>query len=283
MVAFSPFIVFELRHQFINTQTVFQFVTRTGGARTFGVSAPFFHIWDLTVRLFWRLVVIKNAELSMAFLLFVFASCVWLWRSWSENKDKRNALTVLFIWYAIGIGFLALYTGSVFDYYLMFAFPLPFLFSGIVMSKLSMKWVGKLITLVMITLIAYFQISQTPILKPPNRLVVQTRQVADFILSKTNQEPYNFALITGMNSDHAYRYFLEVDGYPPVIIENPTIDPERKTVTKQLFVLCEQKECQPLGHPLWEIAGFGQAEIEETWQVGLYKVYKLVPFLTAAK
>ena len=34
-------------------------------------------------------------------------------------------------------------------------------------------------------------------------------------------------------------------------------------VTEQLIVVCEDKECQPLGYPLWEVAGFGRAEIDQ--------------------
>jgi len=109
-------------------------------------------------------------------------------------------------------------------------------------------------------------------------LVTQTRDIAQFILDQTQRQPYNFALITGQNSDHAYRYFLEILGHPPLIIENPDIDPERKSITQQLFVVCEEKDCHPLGHPLWEVAGFGRAEIEKVWKVGLFQVFKMVHY-----
>jgi len=95
-------------------------------------------------------------------------------------------------------------------------------------------------------------------------------------LEKSEGKPFNFALITNQNSDHAYRYFLEIWGAKPVTIENPQVDPERKTVTDQLLVVCEVADCQPLGHPLWEIAGFGRAEIVDDWLApGGIKVVKL--------
>ena len=34
-------------------------------------------------------------------------------------------------------------------------------------------------------------------------------------------------------------------------------------------------ECKPLGHPLWEIAGFGMAEIVDEGQVNFVKIMKL--------
>jgi hypothetical protein len=76
-------------------------------------------------------------------------------------------------------------------------------------------------------------------------------------------KPFNFAFITATNSDHAYRYFFEVWNNPPVTIQNIEVDPERNSVMDQLVVMCENKDCQPLGNSLWEVAGFGRAEIVE--------------------
>ena len=110
------------------------------------------------------------------------------------------------------------------------------------------------------------------------QLLKNTQTIARFIFEKAEGRPYNFALIAGKNSDHAYRYFLEVWGNPPVTVENPLSDPARKTVTTQLLVVCEEKVCQPLGHPLWEIAGFGRAEIEGEWQISTARVFRLIPY-----
>ena len=37
-------------------------------------------------------------------------------------------------------------------------------------------------------------------------------------------------------------------------------------ITEQLLVICESKTCEPQGHPIWEIAGFGRAEIANEWE-----------------
>ncbi len=273
-----PFIFFELRHQFINSITVFKFITRTGESKTFGLVSPLYKFWDLTVRLFWRLIVIKNAELAIGFLVALFVSVIHFLIQLKPDDPKRKILIIFILWYGVGFTLLSFYTGVIYDYYLMFAFPLPFLLTGIVFDQLAHKNIGKVLVLIILAVLVTFHVQNSPLNKPPNRIVMQTRDIAHFILSKTGNNPYNFALIAGGNSNHAYRYFLEVDGYPPVTIENPTVDPERKSVTGQLFIVCEESECRPLGHSLWEIAGFGRAEIEEEWKVGLFKVFKLVPY-----
>ena len=112
----------------------------------------------------------------------------------------------------------------------------------------------------------------------PNRQKDQVKNIAQFVLDQTDGRPYNFALITPGNSDHGYRYFFDAAGRKPIVIENTEVDPERKTVTDQLLIVCEDISCQPLGHPLFEVAGFGRAEIAGQWDVSVVKVFKLVPF-----
>jgi hypothetical protein len=41
-------------------------------------------------------------------------------------------------------------------------------------------------------------------------------------------------------------------------------------------VVCESLPCKPLGNSLWEIAGFGQADIAGHWNVSVVEIYKLV-------
>jgi hypothetical protein len=104
------------------------------------------------------------------------------------------------------------------------------------------------------------------------------KKIASVAYDKIEGKPFNFALITDGNSDHGYRYFFEIWGHPPVVIENTQNDPERKTVTDQLIVICETIDCQPLGNSLWEVAGFGRAEIVGSWDVPFVKIYKLVHY-----
>lgn len=276
LCTYSPFILFELKHRFINTITVFQFVTRTGDAKSFDLLNPLGKFWDLTVRLFWRLVVIENAQYSIVFLALVLGISLYLLlKGWYGEKIKQRGLLILFIWYGIGLGLLSFYAGIVFDYYLVFIFPLPFILTGIAASYISQRKLGQFVAILVIVLVSFWEIKQTSILKTPNRIVTQTKEIAQFVFEKTEGRPYNFALMAGKNSDHAYRYFLDVWSHPPVTIEDPAIDPERKSVTDQLLIVCEEKECKPLGYSLWEIAGFGRAEIDNQWQVGLFQVLKL--------
>ena len=106
-----------------------------------------------------------------------------------------------------------------------------------------------------------------------NRKVDQTARIAEVVIDQAGGQPFNFALISSGNSDHAYRFFLETKGYRPLGLE--------EQVTNQLIIICEkpESECKPLGNSLWEIAGFGRSEVnaQVTVNPGI-TIYRMVHY-----
>ena len=47
-------------------------------------------------------------------------------------------------------------------------------------------------------------------------------------------------------------------------------------ISDQLFVVCENEECEPEGDPGWQIAIFGPADTEGEWQIDHIQIFKLV-------
>ncbi len=268
VITFSPFLIFEIRHSFPNFKTIYEFVTRktTHGFKItniFWVISNFGNIFleeisklngtSLTRNVFWSLTVGN---------LFIIA------KSW-RHSSKRLAYTLGFIWFIGGLSFLRFYSGQIFDYYYGFMFPAPFFVFGLIAGELWQKNTFKLIFISATILIAALFLDRGFWKSPPNRLINQTAAVADFVAQKSENKQYNFALISEHNSDHAYRYFLEIKKAKPLDLET--------LVTDQLLVVCESKKCAPLGYPSWEIAGFGRAEIQKEWElpdIGI-KVFRL--------
>jgi len=277
--SYSPFLLFELRHQFVNTRAAWHFVTTQKSGQPFNLFTIFATISDVVVRLFWRLVVVTNAEFTKLFLLGLVMTLYIYFRNSKRNLKNRLSLNILLLWLIIGIISFGLYSGIIYDYYFGGLFAAPFILTAIALTFLWQKsYFGKLVTLLTVFLLTFFSLQKSHLWMPPSNLLNNTEKIARFIYDKTEGQPYNFALIANKNSDHAYRYFLEIWGHQPVIIENPVNDPERKTVTSQLLIVCEEKVCQPLGHPLWEIAGFGQAEITGEWKVVTTTILRLVHY-----
>lgn len=293
LTGFLPFILFELRHQFKNTQNILQFIFNsddTGFAgnifmnvkivfeRLFGGLVLSFpqHVRqnmleaDL-VRIWFAATVILGLVLISFFLFYFYKSF--------KNKEIFRKTFLIFLWLLIGIGLFLFYKKSVYDYYLGFLFPLPFLLIGLLSQEAVNKFkrIGLAFVLIGVGILLLISLKFAPISTPGNNQVEQVKLISEFIIEKTRGEPYNFAISGEGNSDHAYRYFFKLAGKDPVVIYGLNIDPQRVTVTDQLFVVCEQKPCSPLGESRQEIAGFGRAEIAEEWDVSYIRVYKLVP------
>lgn len=280
LVSYSPFLFFELRHQFVNLHAVVRFIFQQNPPSPMPFLLRFWYItYDVLIRLFWRLLIVDSAEFAKIFILFIILILAIYYRNFVKQEKEKIALKILVSWLVVGILSFGFYHGSIYDYYFGSLFALPFVLSGIMFYTLwrySPK--AKILSVVLFAVLSFMLFKNSPLRNAPSNLLANSRKIAEFVFQQKDDKPYNFALIAGKNSDHAYRYFLELWGSPPVTIENPTIDPDRRTVTDQLLIVCEEKICQPLGHPLWEIAGFGRAEIASQWPVVTTQVFKLVHY-----
>ncbi len=292
MIGFSAFLLFEIRHGFPNLKTIFSFILGGSGADKAAPNYSFLgNIWDVFFRLFARLVtkypppeqvnITENIHLQVWMvltLLLSVAAIVYLFKV----KDRLKIL-LFGTWLLLGVVLFGFYKKAIYDYYLVFMFPLPFLLVGNLFSRLLSgefkKYVGVVIACISIIVLFLLNISGSPFWYPANKQKDQAKTIANFVLEKTGGKPFNFALLTRGNSDHVYRYFFETANRAPVTIENPIADPRRKSVTDQLLIVCEYQECQPLGNPLWEVAGFGRAQISGEWSVSFVKVYRLTHYL----
>jgi len=309
----SLFLLFELRHGLPNTRSIIKFLS-TGNETGFDLSTFLRNIADVLFRLFGRLVyripeyatwnsfpslqqqfwvILTNSTIIASIILFVFIFIrkkipkqiqSFLPSGKTINPEMTSAFQILFLWVTCTVLFFGLYKRAIYEYYFGIFFAFPFIMVGILLWILwSRHKIGKIVSVTMFCILIAVNWGGRPFINAPNNQLFQVRKIAEAVLDKTDGKPFNFALISGGNSDHAYRFFFEVQGRKPVTIEIPEVDPERKTITDQLIVLCEDPGCHPLGHPLWEIAGFGKAEIASIWDAPFTKIYKLVHVSESAK
>jgi 4-amino-4-deoxy-L-arabinose transferase-like glycosyltransferase len=300
LVGYGPFLAFELRHGFPNTISIYRFLME--GKDTGFVFMTFVTtLGDVTYRLFgrllyrlpppeqWKLLPASTkqwwaltVELTrwIAILLLAVKGTVLLRMKKVATGARPSVLayTLLALWFVIPVLLFGLYKKAIYDYYFGILFPLPFILLSLIASMASRKRIGAAVVVPAFAFLLWFNWQGRPFVSPPNNQLGQARFIATEALAKADGKPFNFALMANFNSDHAYRYFFEVAGNAPVTIENLANDPERKTVTDQLIVICELPECKPLGASLWEIAGFGRAEIAGEWQVSFVKVIRLVHY-----
>ena len=260
-ITFSPLLLFELRHSFPNTRSLVDFIFKGKEVGLLVFHEPsrqvinnyFFALVD---QLFRQTLVFNNLVLGK--IVFFISLLGFLIEFIKPKITKRKTLIFLLV-IVSSLLFMKLYKKAVYDYYLAYLFPYPAIFFSLAGVRIINK---RKILMVMGIILLMFVIKtnyDTNILhKSPNKQMKQTKKIAEMIIDKAEGKSFNFALITHGNSDHGYRYFLETAGYKPKLLE--------EEITEQLLVVCEQSECRPLGHPLWEVAGFGRAEIVGSWQ-----------------
>jgi 4-amino-4-deoxy-L-arabinose transferase-like glycosyltransferase len=297
LIGWSPFLAFEIRHGFLDFKNIFNFVllsgkTGAGGNFLGTVSDVFFRIFGRLVFYFpspdlyhrysqlvlfvWQVFVIVFAISITGLIIFSFYKAFK-----TKSKDFEKYL-LLVVWLIVGVFLFGFYKKDIYDYYFAFLFPLPFLLVALSLDfirRVKLFKIGFVLSTLLILIIVGLNVSGIPFQFPANRQLNQMKTIADFVFTKSNAKPFNFALISGGNSDYAYRYFFTTWNHPPVTIDEPAKDPKRLTVTDQLLVVCESPlPCEPLGNSLWEIAGFGQADIEGHWKVSVVEVYKLIHY-----
>lgn len=290
VIGFSPFLAFEVRHGFPNLRTILRYIFTDELLPIDYEERPFFSIiLNVIFRIFGRLITRypppEQVNISIhpdIFIWYVLTVVLVLFSLFFFVKMKLSLAKILLgTWFVLGVGLFGLYKDYIYDYHFGFMFPLPFLLVANALKdivEIRNTKVFKIIALSLLAVLVIFNMLGNPFRYPPNRQKDQVKQIAEFVISKTDNKPFNFALLTQGNSDHGYRYFMELTDKTPTTIENPQIDPQRSSVTDQLLVVCEDPQCHPLGDSLWEVAGFGRAEIVGEWPVSVLKVYKLVHF-----
>ena len=289
LVGYGPFLAFELRHGFPNTQSVIRFLSE-GKDTGFSVARFFGNIHDVAFRLYGRLL-FRFPQPELWSVTALWQKIIWagttygalfgslgilLREAMKGDKKQHLAPRLLLYWFIVLIFLFGMYKRAIYDYYFGIFFALPFLGAGFLLSSMVARRVWKIAAVGALAGLVYVNWQGRPFVYPPNDQLGQAKAIAGEALAKTGGKPFNFALITGQNSDHAYRYFFEIWGNRPVTIQNEAVDPQRATVTDQLIVICEISPCKPLGHPLWEVAGFGRAQIVGEWDVSFVKIMRLV-------
>lgn len=295
-IGWLPYLGFEVRHGFPNTRSVIGFVFHSD--KISSDNGNFFMIVaNVFFRLFARLIAafpppdqVANYKQPVTLtiwttfvLVLAGAAIVLLIRqiiiAYIKRQGKLSQFALILLWLFFGILFFGIYKRQIYDYYFGFMFPLPFLLVANVIIFLWRQHIAaKLVSIIVLVTLLILNLQGIPFRYQPNKQLQQMETIAKFVDNKTDGKPFNFALITGGNSDHAYRYFFTLWGHEPVTIQNAAVDPKRTTVTDQLFVVCESLPCKPLGNPLFEIAGFGRADIADHWNVSVVEVYKLIHY-----
>ena len=265
MLIMSPLVWFDLRHNYLNYRAAVELFT-TGSAVKTDFFANIVKIPSLyTYNLIGRYITAENLYLTGIVSLLVIAALVFRLSRWPKF--------ILGIWLIVGLFGLSLYQQSVYDHYLGFMNPVPFLLIGslavirIPTWKVG-RWLIVSILAILIVFLTAVNFQRNPLLSPPNNQLKRTQEIAKFIIYQSGNKEFNFGLIAKSNYDSAYQFYLSLYGHKPKMVPFD--------ITSQLFVVCEDAVCDPTHSPKYEVAAFGWSKVDWVKEIYGVKIYKLV-------
>lgn len=255
----TPLFIFDLRHQFLNSKNFIQLLKSQEATAT-GRVANLFSTFDRLNQFAFNFAI--NQYLSIALLISIFILLLVLFR----KKGSAFAFSLFFVMLLAGV---SLYAGPKYGHYFNSIYPLYFVLIAYFLSLLTTPILGPFLT---VFFLASFVIlnSQSYFFFYEKGLdqIERAKKIAKKIEENKTKEKYSITALPVTASDSMYRYFLEIWGVRP-------IEKDSRERAEELFVVCEG-QCQPIGHPQWDIAYFAARKIEATWQVEDVKIYKLV-------
>jgi len=271
-----PLVWFDFRHNFINYQAFYKFFSERQETVNFKIYKALPKIWPIWQMMITRLVAAKEGFWGMFFSVFLFLGLVFSFFL-ARRERKLKPLILILIWLSFGLIGLGNYKQHIYDHYFGFLFPVPFFILGMLLEIIFKKGnFGKLLVFFILVFLFFLNFKNSPLREIPNFQMRRSEEVDRKILAESEGEPFNLALIAKQNYKDGYAFFLEKWKAKMVEIEPAKA---QETITDQLFVVCEDTDCQPVGHPKAEIANFGWARIEEEWQfpwgVKLFKLTHL--------
>lgn len=264
-----PLVLFDLKHNFLNANAIKQilFASKTVG---FNPLASLVKIPDIYFsKMVGRYISGEIWILSIVVGLLIFLPILKLIQDKFSARKLHWPILALSIWLLTGLIGLSFYQRNIFDHYLGFVNPAPYLLIAASISLMRVPkllgWIGVFVLLSVLTLT---NLQRNPLQNPSNNQLKRTQEIAKFIIKEVSNKPFNFALLSENNYDDAYRFYLDLYNHKPKDLPFDKTD--------QLFVVCEDQICDPIYSPKHEIAAFGWVIIEREWKVEGLRVFKLI-------
>lgn len=232
----SPFILFELRNDWVNTKAVLKFVEPAEG-QAIRYRLPAWLWWGKVSSTSYRLVgktligsedlAARSTQVAVSTYFVLFGLALIL----AYRRRQWNYLYVSMVFMA-ALAVLGIYQENIHLHYLEFSLPLIFLtLAG--MFSLSRARIYHAAVAIFLLLIFSQGVTRTvaSITSDPTHQIQKAQAVAEYILARAGSDPYNVVSTQGMYTT-PFQYFLAISSHPP---END--------LQKRIFDICAGTPC----------------------------------------
>jgi 4-amino-4-deoxy-L-arabinose transferase-like glycosyltransferase len=259
----APFVLFELRHGFINMHNLFSLFTKQNVVS----SGSFFSrlIDVISAIIPFALHIPLHPILSCLIVVVVVSMSLYIVRK-KENPfitlQIISFVSLLIALSRVNAQAIPHYFHIVYmSFYLLVAYTLSTLFQ----SKLKIGGVLVIILFIIAQAQSYYFFW-----KPSSRQYELPERIGKEIAKKSNGKRINLTTYpVEFTSRDCYQYYIEING-------GNVVDGASNEVAQTLFVLCDKKPCRIINSDSWNIQMFGKAKIDTMWNTDNVTIYKLV-------
>ncbi|MFH1244101.1 MAG: glycosyltransferase family 39 protein [bacterium] len=262
VIVLSPFIIFEIRNNFVNTHAITRFVTAKEEKNIryqLPVSLWFNKVESTTTRVFSSLFgrdALTPDPARVAITSFVTVVLILGWLTNLKKADRANRIfRILFLTFLIPLALTGIYQENIHLHYLGFFFPLIYLL--VARSRLSIPLVLGCLLYVTPQLSGYLNGSGT-------NQVIRAQEVATYVVKAAGNEPYNLISASGTHTT-PYLYFTSISAHPPTTQPASTV-----------FLVCQARPCsdEDINSPFLFITGQAHPSISAYLGHPLYNYFE---------
>jgi len=259
----APLIIFDLKHDFLNTKSFIKIFT---DQKVVAYSSPLNRLLETNSSF---LSYVFNFKINIIIAIVILIGVGFYF--YKNSFFKRNIFLQLhFLNFISFILFFSLFNSFRLPHYYMQIYLSFFLILAYMLTRINKTIWLKIVSLFILIFFVFFNAKKYPFnAKEGNFQIWRAKIIAQSIIDRDPQLPYQIVPIPFTEMDGHIRYFLEILGKTP-LSEESSLQP------KELYVLCYEKECTVRNHPQWQIAAFKNKEVEKTWKIDRVKIYKLV-------
>ncbi|KKQ24372.1 MAG: hypothetical protein US40_C0005G0046 [Candidatus Roizmanbacteria bacterium GW2011_GWC2_37_13] len=256
----SPLIIFDLRHQFLNTNNFLKLFQQSGTNLMTKINSLFDSFYYLN---FYSFHIDLNKFLVYVLVFFLVVAYLTL------IKQKSN-IKIFLLFFLTTIFFMSFYSGQKHPHYFGVLYPLYYIVVAYFLSFTFDSIFGKILTMLFVFGLIFLNFQKYPYFhNPSNNQIQLAHKIAKKIYDNIDKEKFTVTALPEKYSDSTYRYFLE-------LWKKRSIEKDSLEKADELFLVCE-KRCSPIiGNPQWDIAYFAPNKIVSEWNIEGVRIYKLI-------
>jgi len=254
-----PLLIFDLRHNFLNSKNFFKLITNSGQQKTNYLN-NFLETFNYLNQYLFNFKI--NSILVLIILFLLIINFIFIIK-------KKDHIKLFLSFFFFLLFFFSFYSGPKHPHYFSNLYPIYIIIISYYLEYLTRFKLEKFLVFIFLVSFIFLNFQKYSFLfYKGNNQIEHAKKVADFISKKITTKKFNFAVQPDGWQEDSYLYFLELKNLKP-------LDRKKVEIGDEMFVVCGQL-CDLYNTNSWNIKMFGEFKIKNKWIIDNVEIYKLI-------